>query len=240
MAAHQPIGRPREPLKPGGVLLDIDGTLLDSNDAHAKAWVEALSDHGIERSFSDVRPLIGMGADIVMPRLVRIDERSRRGQLITKRRREIFLQRYLPHVRPFPGARELLERMRAEGLRLVAATSAGDQELGPLLEAAAVTDLLDAHTSSADAEHSKPAPDIVEQAVARAGLSSEALIMLGDTPYDILAALRAGVNAVGLRSGGWQDEELGGAVAVYEDTRDVLVHYESSPFCVGRVPSAVH
>lgn len=137
---------------------------------------------------------------------------------------------HLPHLQPFPQAREFLLRLRADGLRLVVATSAGKEELGPLLEQASIADLLQGAASSDDAEVSKPAPDIVEAAVTRADLSRDALVMLGDTPYDVTASTRAGVWVVGVRSGGWGDAALEGAIAVYEDVAQILRCYESSPF----------
>src|SRR5262249_42316788 len=118
-----------------GVLLDIDGTLVDSNDAHAhaRAWVEALAEHGIAVSFEQGRQLIGMGGDKLLPRVSGIREDSPEGERISKRRREIFKTRYLPSLRPCPGARELLHHMKDRGLRLVVATPAKADELKGLL-----------------------------------------------------------------------------------------------------------
>src|SRR5829696_4296497 len=107
-----------------GIILDIDGTLVDSNDAHARAWVEALAEHGIQVPFEKVRRLIGMGGDKLMPRVCGIREDSPEGKKISKRRKEIFRERYLPSLRPCRGARELLQRMHAGGLKLVVASSA--------------------------------------------------------------------------------------------------------------------
>jgi phosphoglycolate phosphatase-like HAD superfamily hydrolase len=147
-----------------------------------------------------------------------------------ERRGRIFRERYLPSCRPFPRARELLERMGEDGMKLVVATSASADDMAALLKAAGVADLIEAKASSADAEESKPAPDIVEAAVARSGCGAAQAVMLGDTPYDVKAATRAGVRCVALRSGGWDDEALSGAVAIYADTADLLAHYEESPF----------
>ncbi len=171
-----------------GVLLDIDGTLLDSNDAHAEAWVVALAEFGKTVRFEDVRPLIGMGGDRVMPKLTGIDSESELGEQIAARRRALFLQSYLPKLRPFPKVRELLEALRRRDLVLVIATSAGSEELKPLLRQAQVLDLIDEKTSSGDADESKPAPDIVEAAIERSGVSARELVMLGDTPYDVTAS----------------------------------------------------
>jgi phosphoglycolate phosphatase-like HAD superfamily hydrolase len=212
-----------------GVLLDVDGTLLDSNEAHARSWVEALARHGIERSSGVVGRLIGMGADGLLPALG-IDAESDLGKTLSHETTAIFMTRYLPHLAPFLQARELLLRMRADGLTLVVATSAGKEELGPLLEQAGVADLLQGATSADDVEKSKPSPDIVQAAMKRAELPAESLIMLGDTPYDVKAGTGAGVPVVAVRSGGWKDAELQGAARVYEDVAEILAGYARSPF----------
>jgi HAD superfamily hydrolase (TIGR01509 family) len=211
-------------------VLDIDGTLLLSNDAHAEAWVEAGREFGHEIRFEKVRPLVGMGGDKVLPALTGLEEESEEGAKILARRGEIFAERYLRALRPAPGARALLERLRDAGLKLVVATSAEGDEMQGLLEQAGVADLIREATSSSDAEASKPEPDIVAAALAKTGAAPEEVIMIGDTPYDVEAALRAGINIVGVRCGGWSDEALRGALAVYADPADLLQHYDSSPF----------
>lgn len=216
-----------------GVLLDVDGTLLDSNDAHARSWVEALAEHGRVVEFARVRPLIGKGGDKVLPELTGLAADSPEGTHISTRRREIFLHRHLPQLAPCRGARALLERLQAEGLQLIVATSAQQDELGPLLEQAGVADLVHGTTSSDDAEHSKPDPDIVAAALQRAGLAAADAVMIGDTPYDLAAAARAGVRLIALRCGGWCDEHLAGAAAIYDDPADLLAHYEASPLRTG-------
>lgn len=213
------------------MLFDVDGTLLDSNDAHARAWEDAFREAGYTARFADVRPLIGMGGDKLLPKVIGVDAESARGKALGKRRQEIFRERYLPQLRPFPGARALLERMRAAGLTLVVATSAKEDELAGLLAAAGVADLFAETTTSSDADNSKPDPDIIEAALARAGhVAPAAALMVGDTPYDVEAASRAGVGTVAVRSGGWDDAALHGAVAVYESVGEILERYEESLF----------
>ena len=211
-----------------GVLLDIDGTLLDSNDAHARAWVEVLAEFGYAVPFERARRLIGMGGDKVLPELTSLDAESEQGKRISARRRQLFLERLLPSLGPFPKTRELLCALRDRDLMLVVATSAGAEEVKPLLKQANVADLIDEKTSSGDAEESKPAPDIVEAAVARSGLREAELIMLGDTPYDVAAARRAGVRIIGFRSGGWGDADLAGSLAVYDGPADLLARLDES------------
>jgi haloacid dehalogenase superfamily, subfamily IA, variant 1 with third motif having Dx(3-4)D or Dx(3-4)E len=212
-----------------GIILDIDGTLVDSNDAHAKAWVEALAEHGINVSFEQVRRLIGMGGDKLLPKVAGTSEDSPLGKAISQRRGEIFKTRYLPHIKAFPRTRELLLRMRDDGLKLVVASSAKEDELKPLLEIAGAADLIEEKTSSDDADNSKPDPDIVKAALDSADLSADEALMLGDTPYDIEAATRAGVKVIAFRCGGWDDAELAGAMAIYDGPADLLAHYDESP-----------
>ncbi|MEN3330651.1 MAG: hypothetical protein V7641_16 [Blastocatellia bacterium] len=211
-----------------GVILDVDGTLVDSNDAHARAWVEALAEHGINISFEQVRRLIGMGGDKLLPKVAGIAEDTPKGKAISRRRGEIFKTRYLPHIKAFPRTRELLRRMHDDGLKLVVASSAKEDELKPLLEIAGAADLIEEKTSSDDADNSKPDPDIVKAALDGAGFAANEAVMLGDTPYDIEAATRAGVRVIAFRSGGWDDAQLAGAIAIYDGPADLLAHYDES------------
>jgi HAD superfamily hydrolase (TIGR01509 family) len=212
------------------ILLDVDGTLVDSNDAHAAAWVEALAKHGYQVPFERVRGLIGKGGDKLLPEVTGLDDESDQAQAILKDRTQLFLSRFLPQVRPFAQVRALLERFERDDYRLVVASSAKAKELEGLLERSGVADLIETETSSDDAENSKPDPDIVQAAVAKLRLPPREAIMLGDTPYDVEAARRAGVAIVGVRCGGWDDEGLRGALAVYDSPADLLARYDDSPF----------
>jgi HAD superfamily hydrolase (TIGR01509 family) len=213
---------------PRGALLDIDGTLIDSNDAHARSWVAALAERDIHVRWEEVRRLIGMGGDKLLPAISGIDADSPDGVRIAERRGEIFRERHLPYLAPFPEARDLLLRMKADGLTLVAASSAKADELGALLAIAGARDLLQGATSSDDAARSKPDPDIVQEAIRRSGHPADALVMLGDTPYDVEAARRAGVRIVAFRCGGWDDDGLRGAAAIYDGPADLLSRYDGS------------
>jgi len=220
------------------VLLDIDGTLLDSNDAHAQAWSDALRESGHEIGSETVRPLIGMGADKLLPKVAGIDADSEEGKRLIERSKAIFAKEYLPLVKPFPHARELLQRMRDDGATLVVATSASDDELHGLLAALGAEWLVDEKTSSSDADRSKPDPDIVRVAVDKAGVGPAQCVMLGDTPYDVEAATRSGVRVVGVRCGGHGDEELRGAVEIFDDPAALLSRYDES--VIGRGIRAAH
>jgi len=211
-----------------GVIFDIDGTLVDSNDAHAQSWVDTFIEAGYDVPFDVVRPLIGMGADKLLPKTIGIRHDSGEGQRLIKRRSEIFRKEYLPNLRPLEGSRALVLRVRSDGLKAIVATSAKEEELKGLLEAAEVADLMEERATASDARRSKPDPDIVEAAIEESGISPKKLVMIGDTPYDIEAAARADVRAIGFRSGGWSDEALSGAVQIYDGPADLLARYDSS------------
>jgi phosphoglycolate phosphatase-like HAD superfamily hydrolase len=212
------------------VILDVDGTLVDSNDAHADAWMDAFSEFGITVAYDAVRRSIGMGGDKLMPEVSGIDEGSRLGQQIAARRADIFRSRYLPGIVAFPRVRDLVSRFRDDGFVLAVASSAKQEELEPLLEAAGVSDLIPTRTSSDDADRSKPDPDIVVAAMKRANAGRGRAVMIGDTPYDVAAAKRAGIEIVGVECGGWTREALAGALDVYRHPADLLERYETSIF----------
>jgi len=211
-----------------GVILDVDGTLVDSNDAHARAWVDALAEFGYQVPFERVRPMIGMGGDKVLPLLTGLSADDGKARQIAARREEIFESRYFPQVRPLAGAPELLARMKEEGMKLAVASSSKEEMLRKLLALVGAEDVLDAATSSDDADKSKPDPDIVKAALRRLGERPEHVVMIGDTPYDIQAAARAGVRAIAFRSGAWGDAELSGAVALYDGPEDLRRNFEKS------------
>jgi HAD superfamily hydrolase (TIGR01509 family) len=211
------------------MILDVDGTLVDSNDAHTRAWVEALRAHGFEADFDHIRRLIGMGGDNLLPSAIGVEKDTEIGKKISKTRGEIFKSRYLPNLKPFPCVSDLLKRMREGGLIVVAGSSAQPEELDRLLDIANAKELVQAVTSAGDAENSKPDPDIVQAALKKMGAAPDGALMLGDTPYDIEAAGRAGIGTIALRCGGWNDTDLGNAIAIYDDPADLLAHYDQSP-----------
>jgi HAD superfamily hydrolase (TIGR01509 family) len=216
-------------VSPTTVLLDVDGTLVDSNDAHAHAWVAAFAEAGVQVSFDRVRRSIGMGADKLMPAVSSIREDDPAGKKISDRRGEIFMKEWIPRLRPQRDADRLLRALKERGLTLVTASSAKRPELLRLLEVAGATWNLDEHTSSDDADASKPEPDIVVAALTRGRVPASDALMVGDTPYDIEAASRAGVATIAFRCGGWSDQNLRGAIAVYDGPWDLLTRLNSSP-----------
>lgn len=213
-----------------GVILDVDGTLVLSNDAHAQAYVDAFSELGYDVPFEQIRPLIGMGSDQLVPQVVpELKDEGGKVKAISERRKELIMSRYGPPLPPANGARQLILHMQQAGLRLMIASSATSEEMQVLLKAAQVDDLLKEATTSSDAEASKPAPDIVEAALSKVKMEPDQVLMIGDTPYDIKSAGAAGVGVIALRSGGFDDAALAGAKAIYDDPADLLAHYDDSP-----------
>lgn len=209
------------------VILDVDGTLLDSNHAHAQAFVEAMRENGYSVEFATVRRLIGKGSDKLLPEAIGVSAESKAGQQIGDRKGELFKQ-LLPQLKPTPGAQQLVEKLREAGLKRVVASSAGADEIHLLLQQAGVARLIEDETTADDAEDSKPDPDIVLAAWRKTGARRGEAIMIGDTPYDVEAARRAGIEIIALRCGGWGDQDLAGAVEIYDNPADLLRSWDAS------------
>jgi beta-phosphoglucomutase-like phosphatase (HAD superfamily) len=218
-----------------GVILDVDGTLVDSNGAHAESWVDAFREKGYDIPYYRIRPLIGMGGDHLICALADLDADSSEGQEIEKVRREVFLRDYLHTLKPFPRVDELLTRMGEHGLKLTVASSSDGEILSKLLALTGVAQLLESRPDVSRVERSKPAPDPILAALELLGVSANEALMLGDTPYDRDSAHRAGVGFVALRSGDWSDRDLAGAIAIYDDPADLLERFETSPFAARSV-----
>ena len=215
--------------KLAGVLLDIDGTLVDSNDGNARAWFEALLAQGIEINYVKLREAIGMGGDNLLPSVAHIEKDSPQGKAASKACAEIFKEKYQPSVKAFSQVKELLTRLHEQGLKLVVATSGKMEQARPMLELTGAFDFIDVMATAEDAESSKPAPDILHAALKKSGLDADEVIMIGDTPYDVQAAQKADVAIIGVRCGGWGAPDLKGALAVYNDPADLLAHLDESP-----------
>ncbi len=209
------------------VLLDVDGTLVDSNDAHAQAWVEVLAKHGHAVSFERVRSLIGMGGDRLVEEVTGLPKESKENERIGKARSELFLATYMPRLRPMPGARKLVLALQRAGCDVAIASAAKGDELEPLLAIADVKDLIEARTTSTDVEESKPAPDIVEAALAKISAERSRAVMVGDTPYDLRAAHGAGIAMIGVTCGGWPADAFPGAVGVFRDPEELALRWSS-------------
>ncbi|MBV8834350.1 MAG: HAD family phosphatase [Acidobacteriaceae bacterium] len=215
------------------IIFDMDGTLLDSVDLHAQAWQEAFAHFGYDFEFSRIRSQIGKGGDQLLPVFLSPEELKTKGKQISEYRSDLFKRKFLPQVKPFPGVRDLFERIAANGQKLGIASSSKGDELSTFERIAGIEDLVHAHTSSADAERSKPYPDIFEAALSRLGdgVKKQNVIVVGDSPHDAEAAKRAGLRTVGVRCGGFPETDLrnAGCVAIFDGPEDLLNRYYESP-----------
>lgn len=212
-------------------LFDIDGTLIDSNDFHAEAWREAFAHFGQDIPIERIRSQIGKGGDNLMPALAPAEFLAEHGEKLEDFRSDLFAREYIDRIRPFPKVRELFERVRAEGMDIVLASSGTEEEVAHHLKLIGCEDLVSATTSADDAEHSKPAPDIFAAALAKMpGVGAGAAAVIGDSPYDMQAAKALGLATIGFRSGGFPDAALteAGANVLFDGPADLLAHFGES------------
>lgn len=217
-------------MKIKAILFDIDGTLVDSNDYHVQAWAEAFRGVGAAFDAQTIHDQIGKGTDMLVPTLLPGTDDAEQEQL-GEVHGDVFKTRFLDRVRPFPGAHDLLARVHASGRQVVLASSASQAELDHYLGLLNARELVAASTSADDVENTKPAPDIFTTALAKiAPITAGEAIVIGDTPYDIEAARKCGIAAIGVRSGGFTDAALqdAGAVAVYDDVAALLAGFDES------------
>lgn len=219
------------------VIFDVDGTLVDSVDIHAQAWVDAFREFGHNIEFDAIRGQIGKGGDQLMPVFLSKEEIEDRGEELNERRGKILKERYLSKIKPFADVRALFERIKADGTLIVLASSAKGDELETYKKIADIEGLTDGETSSDDAEKSKPEPDIFEAAMSKLeGITPNEVIVIGDTPYDAEAAMKAGLRTIGVLCGGFPEESLREArcIAIYKGPTDLLTHYDRSPLAPNR------
>ena len=211
------------------ILFDLDGTLVDTNDLHVEAWDRAFREHGHDFTRAQIHSQIGKGGDNLVPSLLP-DATEAEQQAIDERHGEIYKIGLMPTARPFPRASDLLRRTKEEGLKVVLASSAGSEEVDHYVELLG-KDLISFITSKDDVDASKPCPDIFEAALKKGGLKPDEAIVIGDTPYDVIAAKRAGLKCIAVLSGRFAEEELrgAGAMAVHRDAADLVDHWDSLP-----------
>ncbi len=204
-------------------ILDVDGTLVDSNYQHAIAWFRALREHGITVPIWRLHRLIGVGGDQFVARAAGEEAEERLGDAIRESEKG-FYGELIGEVVPFEGARELLIELGDRGHDVVLASSAKAEETEHYIELLDAADLIEAHTDSSDVEQTKPEPDLVATAMQKAGELSA--VMLGDSVWDVEAAARADVKTIAVLTGGFSEAELreAGAIDVFES----LVHLRES------------
>lgn len=211
-------------LRPG-VLLDVDGTLVDTNYLHALAWSRALRDAGEWAPMNAIHRLVGMGGDQLIPEL--LGHSSPRAAAARPAR----YKELLDDVCVFPGAADLIHRLRGSGLAVVLATSAPKDELAVLLERLDVDDALSAQTTADDISQSKPAAEVFVKAMERGSIDPRRALALGDSIWDIQAARAAGIGCLGVETGGFSRHELSeeGALYVFRDVQELLDQFWTSP-----------
>lgn len=211
-------------------ILDIDGTLVDTNYQHAIAWYRAFRGHQIVLPVWRIHRHLGMGGDQAVAALTGEETEERLGDAIRADEKERYFE-LIGEVEPMEGARELIEELRRRGHRVVLASSAKEEEVEHYLDLLDVRELADAWTTSADVEATKPEPDLVKAALARVDAEPHEAVMVGDTPWDVHSARGAGVPTVAVLTGGFAIEELteSGAVAVFESVAELAAGLERTP-----------
>jgi HAD superfamily hydrolase (TIGR01509 family) len=218
------------------VLCDLDGTLLDSNAFHAESWLRTFQHFGFPAEFEAVVKQIGKGGEYLLPNFVPAAKLPSMEKELNAWRKSLFHREYIDRIVPFADARRLLERMREHGLRIAVATSSEKDDLEAFKTLLKIHDLVEEDTTADDAEKAKPEPDIFQAALQRLKVQPDEALALGDTPWDVEAAMKAGVKTVAVQCGGWKREELleAGAIAVFVDPADIVRNFEQSPFAVAR------
>jgi HAD superfamily hydrolase (TIGR01509 family) len=208
-------------------ILDIDGTLVDTNYQHAIAWYRAFRRHELTLPVWRIHRHIGMGGDQLVPALAGEDFESERGDDVREEEKALYSE-LIGEVRPMREARELIEDLHTSGSTVLLASSAKREEVEHYLDLLDARELADGWTSSADVESTKPEPDLVHTALAKVGAQASDAVMVGDSPYDVEAAKRAGVPTVAVLTGGFSEAELrdAGAREVYESVAELREHLD--------------
>jgi len=211
------------------ILFDVDGTLVDSVDQHARAWQEAFDHFGKHVAFDAVRAQIGKGGDQIIPHFLSPREVAAIGDKLDKFRAEIFKRNYLSGVRPLPRVHDLLERLNGDGVKCVLASSAKEAELKHYIEICKIGDYVAAKTTAEDVDKSKPNPDIFQMAMDKAGKPTvDKVRVVGDSPWDITAAQASHLACISVLSGGFPEVDLkrAGATSIFRDPADILEGYQ--------------
>jgi HAD superfamily hydrolase (TIGR01509 family) len=210
-------------------LLDVDGTLIDTNYHHTLAWFRAFEQHGFVLPLWRIHRAIGMGGDQLVPALVGDEADDEKGDDIRDARDSLY-QELIGEVEPLHGSRELISDLKERGVTVVLASSSRKDELDHYLELLDAHDLADAWTTKEDVESTKPEPDLVNAALGKAGTGNA--VMVGDTRWDVEAAAKAGVDTACVLTGGWSAQELreAGAAAVFESVDELRERLDETPF----------
>lgn len=213
-------------------ILDIDGTLIDSNYQHALAWYRAFRMHGLTLPIWKVHRAIGMGGDQLVPYLAGEGFEQERGDTVRIQEHALYAQ-MIAEVQPFAGARALIEDLKSRGAKVVLASSAKAPDVARYLDLLDAREIADGWTDADSVKRTKPAPDLVQAAVELAG-AGEA-VMVGDSTWDVEAAQKVGIATVAVRTGGFGVDELreAGAAAIFESIADLRERLSDTPFGQG-------
>ncbi len=213
-------------------IFDVDGTLIDSVDAHADSWTRTLRQFGCDAPYDKVRSQIGKNSDLFLREFLTAEEIGRHGEAMKNERKHLFESEYLHDIAAFPKVPELMEKILAENMQIALATSATGEEIENYKKIADIADLIEHQTHSDDIEHSKPHPATFQAAFEQLhDVEPSEVLVIGDSPWDAKAATRGGFVAVGVLCGGFEEAELlqAGCKAVFEDPRDLLRNFDDLP-----------
>ena len=210
-----------------GVILDIDGTLVDTNYQHALAWYMAFREHDVVVPVWRVHRHLGMGGDQLVEAVAGAAVEAELGDAL-RTAHDVLYQASIQTTSVFDGARGLIEDLKGAGCSVLLASSAKERDVGHYLDLLDARELVDGWTTAADVEQTKPAPDLVLAALEK--LDGDDAIMVGDTPFDVEAARRAGISTVAVLTGGFSRPELeqAGAVAVFESIVELRAHADEA------------
>ncbi|MFL6590000.1 MAG: HAD family hydrolase [Chthoniobacterales bacterium] len=213
------------------MIFDLDGTLVDSNDLHVLAWQETFRHFGKEIPIERLREQIGKGGDQYLPEFLNEAEMREFGDRADEYRGEIFKKKYLEQVKPFPGVRDLFEKIRGDGKKIALASSGKDAEVHHYEKLLHIGGMVDCMTTADQVVHSKPYADVFIAALNLVSVSPGEAVAVGDTPYDIAAAKKIDLPVIGVLCGGFPETALrdAGAVAIFRDPADLLERYFQSP-----------
>lgn len=210
------------------MILDVDGTLVETNYHHAIAWYRAFTQNGVELPVWRIHRAIGMGGDQLVAALAGDDVEAEKGDAIRDAEKVLYMA-MIHELRPLPDARRLMETLKQRGHEVVLASSAKKEEIEHYIDLLDAAELADSWTSSADVEQTKPDPDLVQTALDKAGGGDA--VMIGDSVWDVEAAKRAGIPTIAIRTGGFGHDELveAGAACVFESIDELLNGLRDTP-----------
>jgi HAD superfamily hydrolase (TIGR01509 family) len=210
------------------IIFDLDGTLVDSVKYHAEAWVKAFKEYGYDFSHETLSQQIGKGSEFIVGELLSSEEAEKLHSDIAQYRKQYYQDNLLEKVQPFPKVKDLFEAIKADGIKIVLASSARKETIGHYKQLLEIEDLIEGATSTDEVEKSKPEPDIFRTALDKLdGISADEAIVVGDSPYDAIAAKKIDLTTIGLLGGGFSEDTLkdAGCVAIYKDPADLLNNY---------------